>query len=300
MSQPPYQPYPQEPQPGQPGYSQPGYPPPSAPGGAGYPPPGTNAYPPPGTNAYPPPGTNAYPPPGTNAYPQPGGGSYPPPNQGFGGPSANQGFGGPPPAGEGFGSAPPPKKRSVWKIIALVVVAVVVLCAGGIGTFVYVNRDKVKDAVDASKIKVVEPDKLGTRPKASDPNLNGSLDDSLKQLQAGANVTGTAGAVYGDPAKLDIVMLIAVSSIGGSAQERYDDMVKDMGSTFAMTGLKDVEPGPLGGIAKCGDGTLSAIPLGICMWADSGSFAMLVQFNKKGADLQKDFVSYRGQIEQKS
>jgi hypothetical protein len=261
MSQPPYQPYPQEPQPGQPGS-------PSVPGGQGYPPPGS--------------------------YP-------PPPNQGFGGqPPADQGFGSAPPADQGFGSAPAPKKRSVWKIVALVVVAVVVLCVGGIGTFVFVNRDKVKDAVDAAKIKVVEPASLGTRPKASDPDLDGSLDGALKEMKSQADVTGTAGAIYGDPKKLDILMLIAASSIGGSAQERYDGMVQGIGSDFGMTGLKDVDPGPLGGIAKCGDGTVSTVPLGICMWADSGSFAMLVLFNKKGADLQKDFVSYRGQIEQKS
>jgi hypothetical protein len=269
MSQPPYQPYPQEPQSG-----QPGNPSSSAPGGQGYPPPSANTYPQPGATAY----------------PQPGDGSYPP---------ANQGFGGPPPAGEGFGSAPP-KKRSVWKIIALVVVAIVVLCAGGIGTFIYVNRDKVKDAVEATKIKVVEPEKLGTRPKASDPDLDSSLDEALTQMKAEADVTGTAGAIYGDPQKLDILMLIAASSIGGSAQERYDGMVKGIGGDFGMTGLKDVDPGPLGGIAKCGDGAVTTVPLGICMWADSGSFAMLVLFNKKGADLQKDFVAYRGQIEQKS
>jgi hypothetical protein len=269
MSQPPNQPHPQEPQSG-----QPSYPSTSAPGGQGYPPPSANTYPQPGATAY----------------PQPGDGSYPP---------ADQGFGGPPPANEGFGSAPP-KKRSVWKIIALVVVAIVVLCAGGIGSFIYFNRDKVKDAVEATKIKVVEPEKLGTRPKASDPDLDNSLDEALTQMKAEADVTGTAGAIYGDPKKLDILMLIAASSIGGSAQERYDGMVKGIGGDFAMTGLKDVDPGPLGGIAKCGDGTVSTIPLGICMWADSGSFAMLVLFNKKGADLQKDFVAYRGQIEQKS
>ena len=272
MSQPPYQPYPQEPQPGQPGY-------PSAPGGQGYPPPAGSGYPPPAAGGYPPPA-----------------------NQGFGSaPPANQGFGGPPPAGEGFGSAPAPKKkRSAWKIVALVVVAVVVLCVGGIGTFIFVNRDKVKDAVDAAKIKVVEPATLGTRPKASDPDLDSSLDDALKEMKAEANVTGTAGAIYGDPKKLDILMLVAASSIGGSAQERYDGMVQGIGSDFGMTGLKDVDPGPLGGIAKCGDGKVTTVPLGICVWADSGSFAMLVLFNKKGADLQKDFISYRGQIEQKA
>jgi hypothetical protein len=95
-------------------------------------------------------------------------------------------------------------------------------------------------------------------------------------------------------------MLMAASSIGGSAQDRYDGVVQGIGTSFGATSLKDVDQGPLGGIAKCGDGTISQVPLGICLWADSGSFAMLVLFNKKGADLQKDFVSYRSQIEQKS
>jgi len=276
MSQPPYQPYPQEPQPGQPGY------PDSS--GSGQP-----------------------------GYPPQGGGYYPPANQGYGGPpSADQGFGGPPPAGQGFGGppgmgqgtgwAPPPpqKKRSAWKIVAIVVASVVVLCAAGIGTFVFVNRDKVKDVVEASKIKVVEPDKLGTRPKATDADLNSSLVESTKEMKSDTSVTGTAAAIYGDPKKLDILMLIAASSIGGSAQDRYDEMVKGIGSDFAVAGLKDVPPGPLGGIAKCGDGKISTLPAAVCMWADSGSFAMLVLFNKKSADLQKDFISYRGQIEQKS
>jgi hypothetical protein len=243
-------------------------------------------------------------PPSTSG-PQPGGGSYPPPaNQGFGGPPpANQGFGSAPPADQGFGYAPPPpppKKRSTGKIVALVVGVVVLLCAGGIGTAVFVSRDKVKDVVAATKIKVVEPDTLGNRPKASDPDMDTALQGGLAQMKAQADVTGTAGAIYGDPKKLDILMLMAASSIGGSAQDRYNGVVQGMGTSFGATSLKDVDPGPLGGIAKCGDGKISEVPLGICLWADSGSFAMLVLFNKKGADLQKDFISYRSQIEQKS
>jgi hypothetical protein len=130
--------------------------------------------------------------------------------------------------------------------------------------------------------------------------MDSALQDGLTQMKAQANVTGTAGAIYGDPKKLDILMLMAASSIGGSAQDRYDGVVQGIGTSFGATQLKDVEPGPLGGIAKCGDGEVSTIPVGICLWADSGSFAMLVLFNKKGADLQKDFVAYRSQIEQKA
>jgi hypothetical protein len=234
------------------------------------------------------PAGNGYPPPGA-----PGTGSYPP--------AANEGFGGPPPANQGFGPAPvPPKKRSVWKIIGLVVAIVVVLCVSGIGIVVFNNRGTIADVAAATKIKVVEPAALGSRPKTTDPTLTSALDGASAEMKKEQGVTGTAAAFYGDAKKLDLVMVVAASSIGGSAQDRYDAMVKGLGSDFTVSNLKDVEPGPLGGIAKCGDGSTSGVPLGVCMWADSGSFAMLVLFNKTGADLQKDFVSYRGQIEQKS
>jgi hypothetical protein len=239
--------------------------------------------------------------------PQPGsapppGQSYPPPaNQGFGGPPpANQGFGGPPPAGQGFGDAsPPPKKRSVWKIVLLVIAVVIVLCVGGIGTFVYVNRDKVKDAVDATKIKVVEPATLGALPKTSVPDLEKGLQSDITSMKQDSTVTGTVGAVYGDSKTLNVAMVEAASSVGGSAQQRFDALSKNI-APFGITDLKDVDAGPLGGIAKCGNGKAGPVPLGVCLWTDAGSFGLIVQFKKTAAELQKNFVAYRGQIEQKS
>jgi hypothetical protein len=223
----------------------------------------------------------------------PGSQGYPPP--------ANQGFGGPPPAGQGFGDAPPPpkKKRSVWKIVLLVIALVVVLCAGGIGTVVYVNRDKVKDVVDASKIKVVEPATLGSRPKTSVPELDRGLQTDITSMKKDPTVTGTVGAIYGKGKTLDVIMVEAASSVGGSAEQRFDALNKNIAG-FGITDLKNVDAGPLKGIAKCGNGKANSIPLGVCLWTDSGSFGLIVQFKKTAAELQKNFVSYRGQIEQKS
>jgi hypothetical protein len=230
--------------------------------------------------------------------PQPGS-AYPPPPRGAGfPPPAGQGFG--PAPVTGFGDAPEPKKRSAWKIVGIVVAAVVVLCLGGIGVAVFANRGKIEDAAAATKIKVVEPASLGSRPKATDPELNSGLQGSVDEMKKEPGVTGTVGAFYGTPKTLDILMVVGASSIGGSAQDRYDAMTQGIAGDFDLTQLKDVPPGPLGGIAKCGDGKTGGVPLGVCMWADSGSFGMLVLFNKKAAALEKDFISYRGQIEQKS
>jgi hypothetical protein len=223
---------------------------------------------------------------------------YPPPaDQGFGdAPGADQGFGTAP----GLPPAPPKRKRSVGKIIAIVVAVVLVICGGSMALGLYFTRDKLKDAVAASKIKVVEPEKLGTRAKSTDAKLTTALDGAEAEMKKQTGVTGTAASFYGDAAKGDLLMVVAASSIGGSAKDRYDEMNSSLGQAFGVKELKDVDAGPLGGIAKCGDGSNGGTPAGVCMWADSGSVAMLVLFNKKGADLEKDFITYRGQIEQKA
>jgi hypothetical protein len=71
-------------------------------------------------------------------------------------------------------------------------------------------------------------------------------------------------------------------------------------SGFPASNLKDTAPGPLGGIAKCGDGEAAGVPMAVCVWSDNGSVGMLAMLFKKSADLEKEFVAMRGQIEQKS
>jgi hypothetical protein len=40
--------------------------------------------------------------------------------------------------------------------------------------------------------------------------------------------------------------------------------------------------------------------MAVCVWSDNGSVGMLAMLFKKSADLEKEFVAMRGQIEQKS
>ena len=319
MSQPPYQPYPGEPGP------EGGYQPPAAPGS--YPPPGSQ--PPPGSHpqpggypqpgAYPPPGADGqpggYPPLGADGqpsgYPPPGGyaqpGGYPPPG------ADGQPGGYPPPPGQGsypppgapqYGMGPAPKKKSsALKIVLIVVGVVALLCVAGVAITFVAAKDKVEQVVDATKITVVEPATLGGRPKATDAQLQGginSLDGVMSNLPG---ATGSVGGIYGDLQKQDIVMVAAASSINGSAQDRYDEITKGLNSGpggIKIDNFTDTDPGPLGGIAKCGDTTTSGIPMAICVWSDNGSAGMFLMMFKQKPDLEKEFVAMRGEIEQKS
>ena len=110
---------------------------------------------------------------------------------------------------------PVKKKSSALKIVLIVVAVIAVLCVSGIGIAFFAAKDKVADVVDASKITVVEPTTLGGREKVTDPALTSSVSSLDSELSKVPGATGSVGAVYGDVAKQDLVMVAAASSITG-------------------------------------------------------------------------------------
>ena len=303
MSQPPYG----QPEPYQPGgYQQPSYPPPGS-GAGGYPPPGSGAggYPPPQPGyeqpGYPPqqagypPQQPGYPPqqpgyPPQPGYEQPG---YPPQQAGY--PPQQPGY-----PGQPYG-APPKKKSNALKIVLIIVGVVVLLCGAGVAYAIYQGKKKVDDFSTAARISVTEPATLGGREPATDPRLQSSVTALDTQMQSINGATSSVGAIYGDATKQDIVMVVAASTLLGSQQDRFDEFTKGLSSGgFSTSSLTDTEPGPLGGIAKCGDSSASGVPTAVCVWSDQGSVGMIAMLFKKRADLEKEFVTMRGEVEHKA
>ncbi|MFG2055127.1 hypothetical protein ACGFI9_13940 [Micromonospora sp. NPDC048930] len=264
MSQPPYNPQPGSypPPPQQPG----GFPPPQQPQyGGGYPP----------------------------QQPQYGGG-YPPqqPGQPFGAEAGQPGYGQP--------AEPPKKKSSVGKILLIVLAVVVLLCVGG-GTAVYfATKDTVKDVVDATKTRVEAPATLGGKPKVDDPKLAGAAEQMKTQIKSDVpDATSTVGAFYGDPAKGDLLMIAGASGLIADPKKELADATKGLSADMGVANFKPVEPGPLGGEAECGDGETEGVKVGVCVWADRGSLGMILIYDKPAAELEKQFVTMRGQIEKR-
>jgi len=331
MSQPPYSPYPPDPYSGQPGSGAPqGYPPPGAPQQPpGYPPPPSSGgeYPPPqpgqggqvyggqqhggqvyggqqyggqqygnpqygnpqyGSQQY---GSQQY---GSQQYGSPQSGTEPQFNAG---PQYNAGsqYGTPPP------TTPPKKKSSALKIVLIVVAVIAVLCVAGAGVVFFAAKDKVEQVVDATKISVVEPATLGGRAKATDPTLQASVSQLDNELSKVPGATGSVGAAYGDIRQQDLVMVAAASSLSGSAESRFAEFTSGISrGGMTLDNLTDTDPGPLGGIAKCGESKTAGVPMAICVWSDNGSIGMFAMLFKEKADLEKEFVAMRGQVEKKS
>jgi hypothetical protein len=258
---------------------------------------------------------------GQPGYGQPGYGQ-----PGYGQPGYGEpGYGQPgyPPAA-GFPPPQPPKKSKALPIVLISLAVFLVLCVGG-GTAVYIavrnTADDVKtvlsspgptpastaEATDeatqppASTITVVEPKTLAGRPKLTDKQF-ASLADGLKSSLADVPGAGnTVGALYGAPEKRNIVVVAAAAAPILDPKAELDSAFSSAGlGGLKVTGIVDIDAGPLGGEAKCGKATESGLSMAICTWADGGSLGMLMFFNQTVSKAKSEFAKIRGQIEKKS
>ncbi|MGW3605279.1 hypothetical protein [Micromonospora sp. NPDC005161] len=285
MSQPPADPY---------GPPHGSYPPPQQPGQPVPPQPGGQPGFPPAPQGFPP-APQGFPP-----APQ----GFPPAQQGF--PPPQQGF---PPAQQGqpwgdpsmVGGPPPAKKSKVGRIVLIVLAVVLVLCLGGAAITWFAVKDEVGEVVDATNTRVVAPTTLAGRPKIDDPELQRLSDDLVAEMKSTVqNETSAVGAFYGNPAEEDLVMIAGTSGLMSDPKKELDTAVTGLSTELGVATMAAVEPGPLGGEARCGDGTTDGVPLGVCVWADKGSVGLVVMFFKSGAEAKAEFVTIRGQVEQRS
>ena len=295
----PQQPYGQPPQ--QPNYGDYGQQPASGGGAYGQPASGGGAYGQPASGG----GAYGQPASGGGAYGQPGYGEQPaygqPPaqptygEQPYGQP---QGFGGPP-----VPPAAPPKKSKAGRIVLIVVAVVLLLCIGGAVAIFFAVRDTANEVIDATSTRVTAPATLAGKAKIQDAELQSASDQMLSELNAKVpNATSTAAAFYGDIAQQDLVMLVAVSGIIADPQKELDDTFSSMNTSgIPIKNTKEVDAGPLGGQAKCADGSIAtgatSLPLGICAWSDRGSVGLVGVYNTDGDGAYKNFVQMRSEVE---
>jgi hypothetical protein len=249
-------------------------------------------------------------------YPQP---AYAPqpsyPQQGY----AQPGY--PPQAGYPQPGYPTPPKKSRAVPIALVSAALVlVLCVGG-GTAVYLAGRNTADSLATTfasaaptpgatrtvtpsprpVITIVEPRTLAGRPRVTDPKFAATIEQLEKNLALLPNTSQTVGALYGTPAKRDLVMVVAAKSFVLNPKAEVDAAFR--GAAFGklkLTGVVSVPPGPLGGAAKCGKGSDNGVAMALCAWADEGSSGLIVWYLTALSTAKDEFVTIRGQVERKS
>jgi len=163
---------------------------------------------------------------------------------------------------------PAPRRRLPARRIVLGALVVVAL-AGGVafgrtGWQIYTQKDATLDT----------PAKIG----------NLTLDDSTEgmataeylqtALSAEVKLDKAVGAVYRDSANKNILFLGGTGLFWTPADDLSTAFGLIADNEGAVTGLHDVDAGPLGGTMKCGATKTDEGDLTVCGWADHGSLAM--------------------------
>lgn len=231
-------------------------------------PPGWPAGPRPGQPPYPyqpqPPGQYQPQPPGPyQPYPPgPYGTQYPP------GPVQPVGWPVPP--------APPVRKRHTGLKITLSILGVLlVLCALG-GFFIG------RPVLEQYPATLSAPTTLAGMEKLTDPSLDQVSNEMVAQFQSQLHPTSAVGAFYAPPNdRTHAVMLAGVTSFFLFPGDQLDTAFKAAGQgDLTITSLSDVDPGSMGGAAKCATAKTADIAMSMCAWADCGSLGMVVAYNR--------------------
>ncbi len=267
---------------------------------------------------------------GAPGYGQPTSGApgYGQPTSGAPGYGPQPAYGPPTPYAPGAEAPQPGKRNQLPLLLSFGLVGLLVLCLGG-GGLAYVAFSDEEDPAPSPtaapsattnpgpsepaptepdttepspdpQVRLVAPSKLSGRPKTTDPELKAMADQMVEDMKSTVrNQSSAVGAFYGSPKNRNMVMIAGASGFVLNPEGELDDAVDGLSTSLDVRRMSTVAPGPLGGVAKCGDGSASEVPLGVCVWADHGSVGMIVMFFSSASKARSEFILIRSQIEQR-
>ncbi|WBB54591.1 hypothetical protein [Verrucosispora sp. WMMD573] len=163
-----------------------------------------------------------------------------------------------------------PDVRSRRRRLVLVALAIIALVGvGALSTWGW----RIVQQKDA---RITTPDQVaGLRLDSSDRAA--STADYLRSgLAADIQLDSSFGAVYQDPADARrSVLIFGGTTLLWQPERDLESLFELMADeTAAVTGLRDVPPGRLGGVMKCGSTGGEGGDFAVCGWADHGSVVL--------------------------
>jgi hypothetical protein len=150
----------------------------------------------------------------------------------------------------------------------------------------------------APKVQLIEPARLNGRPKLTDRQYAGATRSLRDSLSRAPGATDSIGALYGDPAERNIVIVAAVAAPIPDPERELSATLLGAGTTgMKLTGVITVSPGPLGGRAQCGNSSVAGVRVAMCAWADDGSVGWFIWYFKSTGQVKGEFTKLRGLIE---
>ncbi|BCY06176.1 hypothetical protein [Actinoplanes sp. L3-i22] len=141
-------------------------------------------------------------------------------------------------------------------------------------------------------VTLTTPATIGELTLDTSPNAQETADYLQTALSAEVDLDNTVSAVYSGAGDKDVLFFGGTTLIwspGKDLETSFDLFADDQGS---VTGLHDVDAGPLGGSMKCGNTVSEGKEMAVCGWADHGSLALAMfpgRSESEAAPLMRQF-----------
>jgi hypothetical protein len=149
----------------------------------------------------------------------------------------------------------------------------------------------------AIRIALIAPDSLGGLPKSLNRGLTVHAKTTLDALKPEVGtLTSAIGWAYGGETETQDAIL--VSAAAGKLTNPRTSLNRYLTTMTPLSDTHPVEPGPLGGEARCGAGDAGGERVAFCGWADQDSIGILLFLSDTFRDRSSELATLRGQLEQ--
>lgn len=187
----------------------------------------------------------------------------------------------------------PRRSRKGLKITLAAVGVVVVLAV--VAGFIF-----GKPILDQYPAKVTAGPAIAGFDQSTNPELVSLSQQMNTEFKAGSELDSTAVGVYhknGDEEQ-KVIMVVAGSALLLRPQTELRSAFASMSSGgLTVTSTHTVDAGELGGFAQCGTSVTGGVKIAVCGWADHGSLAMIMFFDRGVAEAEKLLLDFRKEIE---
>ena len=161
-----------------------------------------------------------------------------------------------------------PRWRTRWLVLGSLA-AVVLLLAGILGPIGW-------RLINQEKATLTTPDTVAGLTLDNSNDARQTTDYLRTAVAAKTGLSTTVGAVYDDPSSADRkVLLFGGTSVQLSPAKALDQAFALLNDeSGSVTGVREVAPGPLGGVVKCGTSNGDGGAMPVCGWADNASLVV--------------------------
>ncbi|MGK5685050.1 hypothetical protein [Actinoplanes sp. URMC 104] len=171
-----------------------------------------------------------------------------------------------------------PKTRG--RVRRTLIIVLLVIAAAAVVTLILTSWRIIaqKDA------KLTAPRQIGALRLDASENGVTTADYLQTALAAEVELDRTVGAVYQEAGDKDVLFLGGTGLIWTPSKDLDAAMSLIADKEGSVTGLHEVDPGPLKGVMKCGLTKTPDGDLTVCGWADHGSLALALFNNRTEAE----------------